>query len=137
MKLRGLKADEALADDGVGHRRHEERICARPDAHVLVGDVSGSGSKRVDDDKTTPTRLQSAQSRRHIGSRPQGSIRDHWVRAKDEHEVGAVDVGNRDRQTGPKHQPGGNLGRHLVDSARGEDVSSAECSNEGWCVQRR
>ena len=103
---------------------------------MLIGRLSRPGANGIDDDEPATACLERPQTGRHVRGRPERAIRDEWVGAEHEHEVGAVDIGDGDRQACAEHQAGGHLGRHLIDGARGEDIARAEGSDEGGCVER-
>ena len=136
MRLGSAEPGEPIREDRASHRGNEEGVGARANAHMLIGRLSRPRANGIDDDEPATACLERPQARRHVRGRPERAIRDEWVGAEHEHEVGAVDVGDGDRQSGAEHEAGGHLGRHLIDGARGEDIARAEGSDEGGCVER-
>ena len=67
---------------------------------------------------------------RKIRCRHHRAVRDQWICSKDEEVVGAVDIGNRNRQCRAVHQRARDLFGHLIDGARGESLRGAERLDE-------
>ncbi len=127
--------------DVVGRRRRGRRgprrtsTCTsakRKSASVAgrIGRCSSASSavfvRRGSTTTSLPPRARSARSRPgHVGRGHQRPVRRERVRAEHQEVVGAVDVGDRDRERAAEHQAGRHLLRHLVDRARGVDVRRA------------
>ena len=116
---------EAVREEHVEQREQEERVGGRPDRQVFVGLFRGLRAARVDDHEPAAAGAQRAQSPGHVGRGHQRAVGRERVRAEHQEVVGAVDVGNGDRERAAEHESGGNLLRHLVDGARRVDVLRA------------
>ncbi len=103
---------------------------------MLVGGAGRASADGIHHDQSTPARLQSAQSSRHVRRRHHRPVRHQGIGPEDKQVVGAVDIGHRDGEAGAEHQRGGRLLGELVDRARGEPVDSAEGPQEGRQVER-
>ena len=101
---------------------------------------SASSAVRLRRGSTTtslPPRAWSARAARASRARSSASrwTRAGWRRASA--GVGAVDVGDRDRERRPEHQRAGDLLGPLVDRAGREDVAGAERLDHDAAVEQR
>ena len=87
----------SVAHDHRRHREQQRRIGAGADRDVLVGLARGLGAARIDHHHLAATLAQLAQSPAHVGRGHHAAVRHQRVRADAEEEVGAIDVGHRDR----------------------------------------
>ncbi len=119
------RSTRPLGEQDVHEPEEEEGVGARSDRKVLVGLLRGLRPPRVDDDDLAAASPQRLEPAREVGCGHQRAVRRVRVRAEHQEIVGAVDVGDRDRERAAEHQPGRHLLRHLVDRARGVDVLRA------------
>ena len=82
---------------------------------MLVNDFCRFGLSRVEQKHFPAALADCLDAVLHIGSRHQASVGSGWIGAKNQHELGAVDIRNRDSQPISKHQTGGQMVRQLID----------------------
>ena len=127
---------EALVEERVRERGEEVRVGAGTDEEVLVGLVGGLGPAGVDDDQPTAAGPQRAEPPGEVRRGEEAAVRGERVRAEQEEVVGAVDVGDRDREPGAEHQAGRDLLGHLVEGAGREHVARPEGVEQRPVVQQ-
>ena len=67
------EAHPPLRNDHVQHGCKQQGIGARPDGEVLVGESSGLGAARVDDDHAPTARPTAVEAAAHVGSTHRGN----------------------------------------------------------------
>ncbi len=125
---------EPLRDDGARDRGEEVGVGARPDRDVLVGVFGGLAASRVDDHDRAAAGLDPLQSAGEVRRRTERTVGRVRVRAEQQHEVGAIEVGDG-HGDGPEHHPGRHLLRSLVDRGRREPVPGTERQDQRAVVQ--
>ena len=110
--------------------REQRRIRARTDRHVEVGPLGRPRPSRVDDDDAAAAAADRLEAAGPVGRRGEAAVRLERVGAEEQQEVGAVDVGDRDRERVPEDEAAGDVLRHLVDRRRRVDVLRPECLDE-------
>ena len=97
----------------VGPRFHEQ---------MFIGDFGCLGPARVDNHKLATSTLQRLDALFHIRYGPDAAVRGQRIAADDQHQHGAVDVGDREQRIVAVHQHLHELMRNLVNRGRGEDT---------------
>ena len=105
-------------------------IGARTDGQVLVACRCRSGAHGIDHHDASLASSKFPESSRKIRRRHHRAVGHQRICSKDEEVVGAVDIGNRNRQRRAVHQRARDLFGHLIDRARGESLSGAEGLDE-------
>ena len=117
---------ETFVEQRVGDRGQQQRVRAGTDREPFVGLLRGAAAPGVDDDEPPAPRLHRLDPTREVGGRAQAPVRRVGVGAEHDEEVGAVEVGHRDRDRRSEHVPGRHVARHLVDGRRAVALPRAQ-----------
>ena len=119
-------AAQALGEEHVQQREQQQRVRARADEVVSVGDLGRLGAARVDHHEPAAARAQRLEARADVGRRHQAAVRRDRVGAEEQQELRAVDVGDGQQELVAEHPAGHQVVRQLVDRGGGEVVARAE-----------
>ena len=136
-RLQEPPVDAAALDQDANHRQQKRRIAARPDRDVLVRLLRGLRAARVDHHDLATALAHRAQATAHVGRGHDAPVRDHRVAAEAEEVVGAIDVGDRNRDRRAVQLVGGHDARVGVLRARAEAVTGADRLRERAQHQER
>ena len=125
---------QPFLEQHVQHREQHRGVGAGPDKVVLGGDLRGLGAARVEHHHPAAAVLQVADPLGEVGNGHQRAVGRHRVGAKDQEEVGPVEVGDRQQELVAEELPGHELVRDLVDGRRAEPVVGAQALHEGGAV---
>ena len=95
-----------------------------------IGALGRSRSSRVDDDDAPAAATDRIEPAGPVGRGREAAVRLERVGAEQQQEVGAVDVGHRDRERMAEDEPAGDVLRHLVDGRGRVDVPRSERLDE-------
>ncbi len=115
---------DPLGEQGVGEGGQQQGVAAGARREVAVGEAGGAGAARVDDDEGAAAGPQRLEPAREVGGGAQRAVGLDRVRADEQQEVGAVEVGDRDGEGIPEEEPAGDVLGHLVERAGGEGSAS-------------
>ena len=105
-------------------------IGAGTNGQVLIACRRRSRAYGIDHHDASLASSKFPESSRKIRRRHHRAVRHQRICSKDEEVVGAVNIGNRNRQGRAVHQRARDLFGHLIDRARGESLSGAEGLDE-------
>ena len=97
---------------------------------MLAGGLGGLRAARVDHDHASASGANAGEAPPHVGRAHQAAVRCQGVRAEDEEEVGAVDVGHRNQREVSEHAQRREHLRQLVGGAGRVDVPRPERARE-------
>ena len=117
---------QALGNDHVGHGREQERVGARADEVVGIGDARCLRAARVDDHDPSASFANALEASLDVGRGHDRSVGYQRIAADDEQEVGAIDVGHRQQQRRAEEQITQQMLRLLVDAGRGVALARAQ-----------
>jgi hypothetical protein len=121
---------EPLLEEHVQDRREQQRIRARPDEQVLVGEPRGLGPARVHDRESSTAGAELPDPTGKAGRRHHRALRDGGVAAEDQDEAGAVEVGHRLQQLVAVHPGRHEQVREHVHGDGGVDVAAPHVLEE-------
>ncbi|CRQ80221.1 hypothetical protein PAERUG_E5_London_17_VIM_2_12_12_04692 [Pseudomonas aeruginosa] len=123
-------ATEVLLEQGVEYPEQQRRILAGTNEQVPVGDSRGLAAPGIDHHQPAAACLQRLQALLHVRHGHDAAVGRQRVAAEHQHEVGVVDVGDRDQQTMAVHLLADQVMRQLVDGSRGEAVARFQQAEE-------
>ena len=123
-------ARQAFLEQGVEQRQQQRSIAAGAHEQVLVGDGRGFAAPRIDHHQFAATRLDGFEALFHIRHGHDAAVGGQRVAAEDQHEIGVIDIGNRDQQAVAVHQEAGQVVRQLVDRGSGEAIAGFQLTEE-------
>ena len=116
---------ETFVEQRVGDRGQQQRVRAGTDRQPLVGLLGRAATPRIDDHEPAAPRLHRLDTTREVGGRAQASVRRVRVGAEHDEEVGAVEVGHRDRR--PAFRTRTRRRRGVASDRRSTRCSAAAC----------
>ncbi|MNZ59188.1 hypothetical protein D3C78_772180 [compost metagenome] len=123
-------ARQAFAEQGIEQAEQQRRIASRADKQMLVGNRRCLAAPRVDHHHLAAPCLNRLQTLFHVRHGHDAAIGGQRVAAQDQHEIGVVDVGNRQQQPMAVHQMTGQVMGQLVDRSRGVAVAGFQQAEE-------
>ena len=110
------EGDQILVEQRVGDGQQQRRVGARRDRQPLVGAGRGQGADRVDHNHLAAL-TNSVDDAHHVRCGEQRALRRGRVGAHHHQQVGALDVGHRERPPAAVHQVRRQVLRPLIDGA--------------------
>ena len=104
---------------------------------MFARQLGGFAAARVDNDQAPSPRLERLGLAPEIGHGPHAAVGRHGVAAQDDHQFGALDVGQGYREPVPEHQPAGQLLGHLVEGRCREDVARPQPFGQARAVEQQ
>ena len=106
---------QVFVEKRIEQAEKQRRVFARADEQMLIGNGSGFAATRVDHHQLAAARLQCLQPFFHIRDGHDAAIRCQRITPQYQHEIGVIDVWNRDQQTVAVHHQAGQVMRQLID----------------------
>ena len=97
---------------------------------MLVGNGGGFAAPWVDHHQLATASLDGLQALFHIRHGHDAAIGGQRITAEDQHEVGVVDIGNRNQQTMAVHEVAGQVMRQLIHRRGGEAIAGFQLTKE-------
>ena len=120
VRLEIAHPNAAVCEETVDQRCEQQRIGARTDEVVLVGELRRLAAPRVDHHDASAALSNRGETRAHARSRHQAAARDHRIRADHQQVIGPVDVRHRYQEAASVHPVAGELLRKLVEGVGAE-----------------
>ncbi len=120
------RGGQALGEQRSRDPGEQRGVGAGPDRHVQVAPRGRPGAPRVDDHDAPAAPANRVEAAGPVGGGGEAAVRFHGVRAEEQQEARAVDVGDGNRQRMAEDEPAGHVLRHLVDRRGGVDVLRAQ-----------
>ena len=108
-------AGQAFAEQRIEHAEQQRRIAARANEYMLIGHRCGFAAPRIDHHHFAATCLNSLQALLDIRHGHDAAVGRQRIAAENQHEIGVVDVRDRQQQTVAVHQIAAEVMRQLID----------------------
>ena len=116
-------AGQAFSEQGIEQPEQQRRIATRAHEQMLIGNRRRFAAARIDHHHFAAPGLNRLQAFFHIRHGHDAAVGGQRIAAQDQHEIGVIDVRNRQQQTVAVHQMAGQVMRQLVDRRRGKPVT--------------
>lgn len=83
---------------------HQEGIGAGADEQVLIGEIGGLGATGIYQHHLAPARADGLEPLPNGGRRHDAAVGRRGVGAEDQHEIGAIDVGDGQKELVAEHR---------------------------------
>ena len=87
---------QAFIEQRIEQAEQQRRIFTRADEHMLIGNSGGFTTARIDYHQLAAARLHGLEALFYVWDGHDAAIGGQRIAAKDQHEIGMVDVWNRD-----------------------------------------
>jgi len=114
----------------VEQSEQQRGVATGPYKQVLIGNRRRLAAPRVDHHHFAAPGLDGLEALLHVGHGHDAAVGRQRVAAEDQHEVGVVDIRNRQQQAMAVHQVAAEVMRQLVDRRRGKPVACLEQAKE-------
>ncbi len=118
--------DATSCEEATNQRSEQQRIGARTDEVMLVGELRRLAAPRIDHDDPSAAFPNLGETRADAGSRHQAAVRDHRVRADHQQVIGAVEIRHRHQEAASVHPVAGELLGKLVEGVGAEAPSGRQ-----------
>ena len=129
------RVSQPVGKDGVQQGQQQQRVCARANEKMGVGENGRFRAARVHHHQLAAARLHLLQPPVNAGGGHQAAVGSQRIRAHHQEKVGAVHIGNGDEQLVAEHVVGGNVMRQLVHRGGREAASGAQSADEGRRIE--
>ncbi|MNQ66331.1 hypothetical protein D3C85_808210 [compost metagenome] len=123
-------AGQTFSEQGIEQAEQQRCITARAYEQMLVGNRRRFTTARIDHHHLATPGLYRLQAFLHIRHGHDAAVRSQWIAAQDQHEIGVVDVRDRQQQTVAVHQMTGQVMGQLIDRRRGKPVAGFQQAEE-------
>ena len=129
-RLKSPRLREPFGEHHLQQRQQQQRITARPDEVMRVGQRGRFGTSRIDHHNASAARPYRRESIGDAGRRHEAAVRHRRIGAEDQQMVGAVQIGDRDQQRMTEHHHRRDVRGQLVDRGRRVAVLRLECTQQ-------
>ena len=127
---------QAFGEQHVHHREQQEGVRSRTEEHMLIGDLGGPRTPRIDHHQPATAVAQRTQPAPYVRCRHQASVRGERIGTEHQQVIGSIQIGYRYRQAVAEHQRAGRLLRKLVQRRGRVDVAAADSLEQHLQIQR-
>ncbi|MCY1359028.1 hypothetical protein D9M69_455820 [compost metagenome] len=124
------RTGQAFGKQGVQHAEQQRGVLSRTDEQVLVGNRRRLAAPRIDHHQLAAARLERLEALLHVRHGHDAAVGGQRVAAEDQHEIGVVDVRDRDQQAVAVHQVADQVVRELVHRGRRVAVAGLQLAEE-------
>ena len=126
---------QVLVEQHVDDGEQQRSVGAGARRYVEVGHLGGTRPVRIQHHQPAAALADRFELSDEIGCGGETSVGHQRVSADDYEVIGAIEIGNRERNRRAVHVPARDVFGHLIQRAGGEDVPGSQRTDDAGCVQ--